>query len=471
MGNRAVFFTRKSNFAIRNTIPQTYGEEALLPGTVAKTDVNSHRYFKTASDLAPGFASWTDYGIPYDVNNVTLNGAPVFASDAINNIKKISETEYFFSLPEKSALEEGDVLKIGGTFKFMEDRSIYRDGEGKAVSRGQGAIETPDYIAHKVVLKEESFVWDGDEFILKADYDAAQAFDAKVEAIGTVTLDSEEAIVEAREIYDALSDGAKAVAQELDTLEAAETRLEELKTAKEAAEAFDAKVEAIGTVTLDSEEAIVEARTIYQGLSDDAKSFVTKLNDLVAAENQLDALKLDSVKSEAKAALDQIDLTVYRQEDQATIQGIIKDAKEAIDNATNSQEVNAAKAAALDEIAKIKTAEEIAVEELAAAKAEAKAAIEAKYDNLTTDNSYADEDAVTLFETKNDALASIDAANSIEEVNRIKDNAIATMEAVPVYVKPAPKKGCGGSIAMASGVSLFALAGIGLLAIKRKKEK
>lgn len=53
-----------------------------------------------------------------------------------------------------------------------------------------------------------------------------------------------------------------------------------------AAAAVDAKIEAIGEVTTESKETIDEARAAYDALSDKAKGYVCKINDLVAAENK-----------------------------------------------------------------------------------------------------------------------------------------------------------------------------------------
>jgi len=56
---------------------------------------------------------------------------------------------------------------------------------------------------------------------------------AKIDAIGEVTLDSEDAILDAREAYDALSEEKKAYVINLSVLEAAEVALEELKAEAE----------------------------------------------------------------------------------------------------------------------------------------------------------------------------------------------------------------------------------------------
>ena len=87
---------------------------------------------------------------------------------------------------------------------------------------------------------------------------AAKAVEALIDAIGTpVTLDSEAAIVAAREAYDKLTEAQKLLVRNYDALTAAETALAELKKTDEdqaAADRVKALIDAIGTVTLDSEK-------------------------------------------------------------------------------------------------------------------------------------------------------------------------------------------------------------------------
>ena len=127
---------------------------------------------------------------------------------------------------------------------------------------------------------------------------AAAAVDAKIDAIGTVTLDSEQAINDARKAYDALTEAQKALVTKLDVLTAAEKKFDELwdeaaqaEADKQAAAAVDAKINAIGVVTLASEQKITEARAAYEALTEAQKDLVTQLQVLVAAEAKLEELK------------------------------------------------------------------------------------------------------------------------------------------------------------------------------------
>ena len=86
----------------------------------------------------------------------------------------------------------------------------------------------------------------------------------KINAIGEVTLASEEAITAARAAYEALTEAQQAEVKNYDKLTAAEARLADLKTAK----AVDDMIDAIGEVTLESESAIDAARAAYEALTE-----------------------------------------------------------------------------------------------------------------------------------------------------------------------------------------------------------
>ncbi|MCQ2742452.1 MAG: hypothetical protein MJ239_04045 [Bacilli bacterium] len=132
----------------------------------------------------------------------------------------------------------------------------------------------------------------------------------KIRSIGEVTLAKAEAIAKAREAYDALSEYGKSriPAEDLATLEAAEAKIKTIKEARESALVVEDKIWNIGEISLESELAIVSAREAYDALNDLAKSYVSveALESLLAAENTLQALKEDQKNQDA--ANDVIDL-------------------------------------------------------------------------------------------------------------------------------------------------------------------
>ena len=125
-----------------------------------------------------------------------------------------------------------------------------------------------------------------------ADLKAVDAVEKLIDAIGTVTLDSEEAIKAARGAYDALTDAQKEQVGNYQTLLDAEVKLADLQ----AADAVEKLIDAIGTVTLDSEEAIKAARDAYDALTDAQKELVGNYQTLLDAEAKLAQLKKDAEK-------------------------------------------------------------------------------------------------------------------------------------------------------------------------------
>ena len=139
-----------------------------------------------------------------------------------------------------------------------------------------------------------------------ADLKAADQVSKNITNIGTVTLESEDAIKEARTAYDALTDAQKELVSNKDVLEKAESTLKELQDAKaadvKAAEEVTNKIDAIGDVTLESEDAIKEARTAYDALTDAQKELVSNKDVLEKAETTLKELKDAKDADDAKVA-------------------------------------------------------------------------------------------------------------------------------------------------------------------------
>lgn len=109
----------------------------------------------------------------------------------------------------------------------------------------------------------------------------------KINAIGTVTPDSGDAIAAARSAYDALTAAQKEQVTNADTLTAAEARYTDVVAIDGAKKAIDA----IGEVTLTSGDAIAAARAAYDALTDSQKAEVSNYDTLLAAEARLAELE------------------------------------------------------------------------------------------------------------------------------------------------------------------------------------
>lgn len=116
----------------------------------------------------------------------------------------------------------------------------------------------------------------------------------KIAAIGTVTLDSEEAIQAARAAYDALSDQRKAQVSNYDVLLAAEKKLAQLQD--EAVAHVEELIDAIGQPVIPASRAAVEAaRAAYDALGQKLQARVGNYDVLLAAEARLAELNAQDI--------------------------------------------------------------------------------------------------------------------------------------------------------------------------------
>lgn len=124
--------------------------------------------------------------------------------------------------------------------------------------------------------------------------EAAQAVDDQIEAIGEVTLDSEAAIAAAEEAVEALAEEDREQLDNVDVLEQARADYENLVLEAQAAE-VEAAISAIGTVSLDSADAVANARSVYDSSTAEVQALVENAADLEAAETQLADLQVAEV--------------------------------------------------------------------------------------------------------------------------------------------------------------------------------
>lgn len=103
-----------------------------------------------------------------------------------------------------------------------------------------------------------------------------------IDAIGTVTADSDSAIAAAEAAYAALSDKDKETVENYGLLAEARTACNAAMD-REAADAVSAMITAIGEVTADSEEAITAAEEAYAALNAEAQALVTNADALADA--------------------------------------------------------------------------------------------------------------------------------------------------------------------------------------------
>ena len=176
----------------------------------------------------------------------------------------------------------------GGGFKHLLSGS--RDG--MATEQGYYALT-----AYYRFIEGETSLYDMSDVVFADDNEKADRVIDLIDAIGTVTLDSETAINNAITAYNALNSKQKALVTNYTTLQSAIAQLSTLKIAE-----CERLINAIGTVTLDKEDTIVKARTYYTSLSDDEQKKVDNYDKLTAAEEALKELKTDKTRTDRQAA-------------------------------------------------------------------------------------------------------------------------------------------------------------------------
>ena len=219
-----------------------------------------------------------------------------------------------------------------------------------------------------------------------------------IDAIGTVTPDSKEALRAARTAYENLPEDQKELVGNYEKLVKAEAAYLAL------ADAVEKLIDAIGFVTLDSKEAIEAARTAYDALNDELKAMVSNYETLQKAEQAYALLtETEDLMEQAKAAQEAAEAAQAAAE---AAQAAAEAAQQAAQEAASS----AAEDKAAAEAAQAKAAEAQAKAEAAQAAAEAAQT--------------AAEQAAAAAEASNQAAAAA-AAQAAEEAQKAAEEAVA----------------------------------------------
>ena len=290
------------------------------------TDENA-LFYTSVDDLDDGRVSaWKELGITDTDGNLTVDVDSLPAGEYLIGIdgQPGANADAICSAPGAIRLTvKGPDAKDTAAAKEVTEKI---DAIGEVTLESEGAIKEARtaydaltdtqkaLVTNKDVLEKAENTWkelkDAKDKADAADAAAAKEVTEKIDAIGEVTLESEDAIKEARTAYDALTDTQKALVTNKDVLEKAENTWKELKDAKDKADAADAaaakevteKINAIGDVTLKSEDAIKEARTAYDALTDAQKELVSNKDVLEKAESTLKELKDAKDADDAKVA-------------------------------------------------------------------------------------------------------------------------------------------------------------------------
>ena len=209
------------------------------------------------------------------------------AYDALTEEQKAQVGNYQTLLDAEAKL--ADLKAVDAVEKLIDAIGTVTLDSEEAIKAARGAYDALTDAQKEQVGNYQTLL---DAEVKLADLQAADAVEKLIDAIGTVTLDSEEAIKAARDAYDALTDAQKELVGNYQTLLDAEAKLADLK----AADAVEKLIDAIGTVTLDSEEAIKAARGAYDALTEEQQAQVGNYQTLLDAEANLAQLKKDAEK-------------------------------------------------------------------------------------------------------------------------------------------------------------------------------
>ena len=337
---------------------------------------------------------------PDSTEQVLFNGNDITEG---RTLQKANDHDYYFGLGSGRTAVAGDVLEISGSwtidlgdysyhfsvphFALRYSGEVWQNlAQYKETIKGQleNYLDEDDYLPDDWDTAEQWIVNGKENIDLCTDFDDVdqmfEAFKENLDSIPTRTERAQEAaaevdalideiidinrrtyegekpkVVAARTAYDALSEEAKGYVTKLDTLERAEARVVDV----EAAIAVDELIDAIGEVTLEKEQQILDARAAYDALTDGQSIYVLDLDVLVEAEDRLAELKeLAAYKTQVLQALQQElqqILPNYRAEQQQQIQALALQAQTAIQNAETKDAVDAVVAQARAQLAEIPT--------------------------------------------------------------------------------------------------------------------
>ena len=204
-----------------------------------------------------------------------------------------------------------------------------------------------------------------------------------------------------------------------------------------------------------------EAGTVTVTVTYNGKS-ATFTVTIIDSSDPLAEAKANAI-AELEALVNGLNRADYSDEAWAQIQSALAEARTAINNATDAAALNTLVNNAKNVINAVKG-------NLDLAKAAALEALE-QYYNSFDKNNYDEAGVASLNRAYNDGKDAIEAATSTDAVAAALANAKAAMDAVQTKPAEQPRKRCGGDIAATSIIlSAIALAGVGLLVFKKRKE-
>lgn len=190
-----------------------------------------------------------------------------------------------------------------------------------------------------------------------------KAVSAESPATASVTLQKDEALVIIRYLDRLITNNPFSPLSVTVGQSAYITNYDEItSTPQDEAESVVALISTIpSSLTLKDESLVNQVKTLYDNLSDEAKTYVTNYNVLETALQEISKLKaaLEALRQEAITSLSSgIDLNDYSSDNQIVISNIIKKATNSINNAVDEAEINQIVLSTKAEISLVKTMEQ-----------------------------------------------------------------------------------------------------------------
>ncbi|MBR4868751.1 MAG: hypothetical protein IKU10_06305, partial [Clostridia bacterium] len=235
------------------------------------------------------------------------NGA-ADAADALNVLKKVvGKISEFPAAGNAAAVNQqaadGVIAKIND---IPADFNLDYETELQATATAYGALTATQ---RELVTNVAALTSAIDRL---ADLKVAQYVVDRINALSDpVKLDEKDAVVAARNTYNALTDGQKALVPNLAKLTTAEEAipgLEEAAANQAAAQLVIARIDALSDpVVLEEKSAVQAARAAYEALTDAQKALVANLTKLQAAEAAIPVLEKQAAdKAAAQVVIDRI---------------------------------------------------------------------------------------------------------------------------------------------------------------------
>ena len=305
-GTYQAIVTSGSLTAVKSNIVITENKETTMPVLMSKEKITvPNGDFETAWSNKRSIPNWSLEGTGAFLENktpyagktrISFWSSSAFLGHIYQTLTGLENGAYYVTAMIKGDYADGD-----------ESYLYAKDSAGNVIAKQDMPISENDWVKVGIPVK----VTDGTMTIgvygkmsgsMWMNLDNVEAYYAgptdtdvdatekQIDALGDITLASEEAIAEARAAYNALTDLQKMQVNNYETLQKAEEKLAELKEDAAKVKAVESQIDALGDITLDNEDAITEARAAYDALTDAQKAQVSNYEALQKAEEEFASL-------------------------------------------------------------------------------------------------------------------------------------------------------------------------------------